>query len=88
MIPHARSGTPLQGRAGIRTVVQWSRTSRGGRQYEFAFDSISGESEPGGGPPRAGCTSDMALCEQADPSPAAPARHCPEQPHVQQEIPQ
>ncbi|MCD9007466.1 phosphoadenosine phosphosulfate reductase family protein [Luteimonas sp. XNQY3] len=40
--------------AGIRTVVEWSRTSRGGRQYALFF-----EHQPGGG-----CTSDLALCER------------------------
>lgn len=43
--------------AGIRTVVQWSRTSRGGRQYDMFFD------DQGGG----GCQSDLALCERSDP---------------------
>lgn len=42
--------------AGIHTVVEWSRTSRGGRQYEMFFDSQEG----------GGCISDMALCERAD----------------------
>ncbi|MCC4595444.1 phosphoadenosine phosphosulfate reductase family protein [Xanthomonas campestris pv. phormiicola] len=40
--------------AGIRTVVDWSRTSRGGRQYDMFF-----EDQQGGG-----CTSDLALCER------------------------
>ncbi|ATN36809.1 phosphoadenosine phosphosulfate reductase (plasmid) [Rhizobium sp. ACO-34A] len=39
--------------ADIHTVVEWSRTSRGGRQYELFFDSQTGS----------GCNSDMALCE-------------------------
>ncbi|EXL06489.1 hypothetical protein BG46_17200 [Brucella anthropi] len=42
--------------AGIRTVVEWSRTSRGGRQYELFFDSQEGS----------GCMSDLALCERTD----------------------
>ncbi|MFG1304679.1 phosphoadenosine phosphosulfate reductase family protein [Xanthobacter autotrophicus] len=41
--------------AGIRTVVEWSRTSRGGRQYEMVFDGQEGS----------GCNSDLALCERA-----------------------
>lgn len=41
--------------AGIRTVVQWSRTARGGRQYAMFFDQ-----QPGGG-----CNSDQGLCEVA-----------------------
>lgn len=39
--------------AGIREVVEWSRTARGGRQYDLFF-----QAQPGGG-----CTSDLALCE-------------------------
>jgi 3'-phosphoadenosine 5'-phosphosulfate sulfotransferase (PAPS reductase)/FAD synthetase len=39
--------------AGIRTVVEWSRTTRGGRQYGMFF-----EQQPG-----SGCTSDLGLCE-------------------------
>lgn len=42
--------------AGIRTVVEWSRTSRGGRQYEMFFDSQQGS----------GCHSDLALCEREE----------------------
>lgn len=42
--------------AGIRTVVEWSRISRGGRQYEMFFDSQEGS----------GCSSDLALCERDD----------------------
>lgn len=41
--------------AGIRTVVEWSCTSRGGRQYEMFFDRQEG----------GGCHSDLALCELA-----------------------
>lgn len=41
--------------SGIRTLVEWSRTTRGGRQFGMFFDS-----QPGGG-----CTSDLALCEAA-----------------------
>lgn len=37
----------------IDTLVEWSRTSRGGRQFAMFFD------QQGGG----GCTSDLALCE-------------------------
>lgn len=40
--------------AGIRTVVEWSRTSRGGRQYDMFFADQQGS----------GCTSDLALCER------------------------
>ena len=39
--------------ASIRTVVDWSRTTHGGRQFGMFFD------EQGGG----GCNSDLALCE-------------------------
>jgi len=39
--------------AGIRTVVEWSRTTRGGRQYGMFFDQQTG----------GGCTSDLGLCE-------------------------
>lgn len=39
--------------AGIRTVVEWSKTARGGRQYGMFFDD-----QPGGG-----CSSDLGLCE-------------------------
>lgn len=41
--------------AGIRTIVEWARTTRGGRQYGMFFDQ-----QPGGG-----CTSDLGLCEAA-----------------------
>ena len=41
--------------AGIRTVVEWSRTTRGGRQYGMFFDQ-----QPG-----SGCASDLGLCETA-----------------------
>lgn len=41
------------GYAGIRDVVEWSKTERGGRRYSLFFDA-----QPGGG-----CTSDLALCE-------------------------
>lgn len=43
--------------AGIRTLVEWSRTTRGGRQYGMFF-----EQQPG-----AGCTSDLGLCETEPP---------------------
>ena len=39
--------------SGIRTLVEWSQTSRGGRQYGMFFDE-----QPG-----SGCTSDLGLCE-------------------------
>lgn len=42
-----------EGFAGIDTIVDWSRTSRGGRHYDIFFYG-----QPGGG-----CTSDLALCE-------------------------
>ncbi|SFT72340.1 phosphoadenosine phosphosulfate reductase domain-containing protein [Paraburkholderia aspalathi] len=38
--------------ATIRTVVEWSRTTRGGRQYALFFDNQTG-----------GCTSELGLCE-------------------------
>lgn len=41
--------------SGIRTLVDWSRTTRGGRQYGMFFERQSGS----------GCTSDLALCEAA-----------------------
>lgn len=40
--------------SGIRRLVQWCRTARGGRQYALFFDE----------PPGGGCTSDLALCER------------------------
>lgn len=39
--------------AGIRTLVEWSRTARGGRQFDMFFQEQQG----------GGCTSDLALCE-------------------------
>jgi 3'-phosphoadenosine 5'-phosphosulfate sulfotransferase (PAPS reductase)/FAD synthetase len=39
--------------SGIDDIVEWSRTSRGGRQFDLFFQ------QQGGG----GCTSDLALCE-------------------------
>lgn len=39
--------------SGIRTLVEWSRTSRGGRQYGMFFDRQAGS----------GCSSDLGLCE-------------------------
>lgn len=39
--------------AGISTVVDWSRTGRGGRQFDLFFQAQAG----------GGCTSDLALCE-------------------------
>lgn len=41
------------GYSGVRTLVEWSRTSRGGRQFDLFFQAQSGS----------GCASDMALCE-------------------------
>jgi 3'-phosphoadenosine 5'-phosphosulfate sulfotransferase (PAPS reductase)/FAD synthetase len=43
-------GVPIS----IRDAVEWSRTTRGGRQYGMFFSQ-----QPGGG-----CTSDLALCER------------------------
>lgn len=42
--------------ADIRTIAEWSKTSRGGRQYALFFDR-----QPGGG-----CLSDLALCEHEE----------------------
>lgn len=39
----------------IRTLVEWSKTVRGGRQYAMFFDQQAG----------GGCTSDLGLCERA-----------------------
>ncbi|HZX79891.1 MAG TPA: phosphoadenosine phosphosulfate reductase family protein [Lysobacter sp.] len=39
--------------SGIDTIVEWSRTGRGGRQFDLFFQSQAG----------GGCTSDLALCE-------------------------
>lgn len=39
--------------AGIRTIVEWSRTERGGRQLGLFFQAQAGS----------GCSSDLALCE-------------------------
>lgn len=39
--------------ATIRTLVEWSRTDRGGRQYALFFDDQAG----------GGCASDLGLCE-------------------------
>ncbi|MET0331312.1 MAG: phosphoadenosine phosphosulfate reductase family protein, partial [Dyella sp.] len=39
----------------IRTLVEWSKTGRGGRQYGMFFDQQAG----------GGCTSDLGLCEVA-----------------------
>ena len=39
--------------AGIDTIVEWSKTSRGGRQYGLFWDRQQGS----------GCNSDMAVCE-------------------------
>lgn len=40
---------------GIRSAVEWSRTTRGGRQYGMFFDQQTG----------GGCNSDLGLCERA-----------------------
>ncbi|MGH8080206.1 MAG: phosphoadenosine phosphosulfate reductase family protein [Lysobacter sp.] len=37
----------------IRTLVEWSKTARGGRQYDMFFDEQRG----------GGCSSDLGLCE-------------------------
>jgi 3'-phosphoadenosine 5'-phosphosulfate sulfotransferase (PAPS reductase)/FAD synthetase len=42
-----------EGYAGIRTIVEWSRTERGGRQLGLFFQGQQGS----------GCSSDLALCE-------------------------
>lgn len=42
--------------AGIGDVVEWSRTSRGGRQFELFFQEQAG----------GGCSSDLGLCERAE----------------------
>ncbi len=42
------------GYAGIDTIVEWSRTGRGGRQFDLFV-----QAQPGGG-----CTSDLGLCER------------------------
>lgn len=42
-----------EGYSGIRTVVEWSRTARGGRQRDLFFQAQTG----------GGCTSDLAVCE-------------------------
>lgn len=39
--------------AGVDTIVEWSRTARGGRQFDLFFQAQRG----------GGCTSDLALCE-------------------------
>lgn len=39
--------------SGIRTLVEWSKTTRGGRQYDMFFDEQRG----------GGCASDLGLCE-------------------------
>lgn len=39
--------------SGIRTLVEWAQTSRGGRQFAMFFGEQAGS----------GCTSDLALCE-------------------------
>jgi 3'-phosphoadenosine 5'-phosphosulfate sulfotransferase (PAPS reductase)/FAD synthetase len=45
----------------IRTMVEWSRTARGGRQFDLFFQEQSG----------GGCSSDMALCESPSHAEAA-----------------
>ena len=44
-----------EGYAGIDTIVEWSRTARGGRQRDLFFQGQTG----------GGCTSDLGLCEVA-----------------------
>ena len=44
--------------SGIRTLVEWSRTSRGGRQFDLFFQQQNG----------GGCTSDLGLCERVNES--------------------
>lgn len=39
----------------IDTLVEWSRTSRGGRQFDLFFQAQAG----------GGCTSDLGLCERS-----------------------
>lgn len=39
--------------SGIRTLVEWAQTARGGRQFAMFFDEQAG----------GGCNSDLALCE-------------------------
>lgn len=41
--------------AGIRTIVEWAQTTRGGRQFGMFFDKQQG----------GGCSSDLGLCEAA-----------------------
>ncbi|WP_372178575.1 phosphoadenosine phosphosulfate reductase family protein [Xanthomonas axonopodis pv. phyllanthi] len=41
--------------SGIRRLVEWCRTARGGRQYALFFDDQAGS----------GCSSDLALCERS-----------------------
>ncbi|MBU2655069.1 phosphoadenosine phosphosulfate reductase domain-containing protein [Acidomonas methanolica] len=43
--------------ARIRTIAEWSKTTRGGRQYALFFDHQHGS----------GCLSDLALCERTEP---------------------
>jgi hypothetical protein len=40
----------------IRTLVEWSKTGRGGRQYDMFFAQQAG----------GGCASDLGLCDGAD----------------------
>lgn len=49
--------------AGIRTLVEWAQTVRGGRQFALFFDVQSG----------GGCDSDLGLCE-VDTQPELPNR--------------
>ena len=51
-------GVPI----GIRDAVEWSKTTRGGRQYGMFFQQQSG----------GGCSSDLGLCEIAVPQPGMP----------------
>lgn len=56
-----------EGYAGIDTIVEWSRTGRGGRQFDVFFQAQAG----------GGCTSDLGLCETE--SSDAPKRDTPEE---------
>jgi hypothetical protein len=46
----------VSGGKDIRTLVEWSKTGRGGRQYDMFFAQQAG----------GGCTSDLGLCEGGD----------------------
>lgn len=42
-------------RDAFDTLVEWSRTSRGGRQFDLFFQAQAG----------GGCTSELGLCERS-----------------------